>query len=305
MTPPPTTLPLTDRLVVATATGLHRFTPDGEALSDQRVDAVVADGRRLWALVERRHLHRIDTDGTRLIASIDAGSATCLGVHHGTVWAGGDNARVWRLDSDTLTSIATFDDAPTHERWSTPWGGPPAVFSIAGPGDDLYVSVHVGGILRTSDHGANWVDTIDLDTDVHQVAVATDGTVWAATGTSGLGESRDRGATWRFHTDGLHATYLLAVTVTDDGPLVSAASGHAGTDGALYRFDGHTFHRCMDGLPGHFDGAVQPRHLAADGTVVVAALPGGDVVASTDSGRTWTHIASEMPDISDLALTVR
>ena len=149
------------------------------------------------------------------------------------------------------------------EEWHTPWGGPPAVFSMASDGTDLYVSVHVGGILRSAD-GGSWVPTIDLHDDVHQVAVGADATVWAATGRRGLAESRDRGRTWQYHTEGLHARYLLTVATVGDGVLVGASSGHAGRDGAIYRFDGRRFERCR-GLPGDLHGAVGPRQLAADG----------------------------------------
>ena len=60
-------------------------------------------------------------------------------------------------------------EAPTRAEWHTPWGGPPSVFSMASLGDDLFVSVHVGGILRSSDGGQSWEATIDLHEDVHQV----------------------------------------------------------------------------------------------------------------------------------------
>ena len=95
---------------------------------------------------------------------------------------------------------------------------------MASDGDDLYVSVHVGGILRTTD-GDGWAPTIDLHDDVHQVAVGGAGTVWAATGMRGLAESGDRGGSWRYHVDGLHAHYLLAVAPFDDGVLVGGVVG--------------------------------------------------------------------------------
>jgi hypothetical protein len=215
------------------------------------------------------------------------------------VFVGGDDAQLWRLDGDRLHAVAAFQAAPTRGDWHTPWGGPPSIFSMASDGTDLYVGVHVGGILRSAD-GGEWAPTIDLHVDVHQVTLAGAGTVWAATGTSGLGESADRGATWRHHTAGLHARYLLAVATVTDGVLVGASSGHAGRDGALYRFDGNGFTRCR-GLPDAFGGAVGPRHVAGAGERAAVALPNGDVFVSDDAGREWDRVASGLRGVSELA----
>ena len=147
----------------------------------------------------------------------------------------------------------------------------------------LYVSVHVGGILRTTD-GVAWTPTIDLHDDVHQVAVGDDGTVWAATGMRGLAESRDHGATWRYHTDGLHARYALAVAATPPRrarrglvrvtlPRMAASTGStaSASPGATVSLD-------------DLGGAVGPRQIAASGERAVIALPNGDVYVSEDGG---------------------
>ncbi len=168
-------------------------------------------------------------------------------------------------------------------------------------GTDLYVSVHVGGILRSAD-GESWTPTIDLHVDVHQVTVTPDGTVWAATGTGGLAESGDRGTTWRHHTAGLHARYLLAVAAVSNGVLIGASSGHAGRDGALYRFDRHGFVRCR-GLPDNFNGAVGPRQLAGDGNQAVVALPNGDIYASHDGGFEWARLATGFAGVSEVTFS--
>ena len=287
---------------VGTADGLRVLEDTGtDLLPGRSIDAVHADGAQLWVLSDRRRLHRV-ADGTAdPVARLgDDATATCVTTHGGDVWVGGGEARLWRLTGTGLEEVGTFQEAPTRHEWHTPWGGPPAVFSMASDGDDLYVSVHVGGILRSAD-GASWAPTIDLHHDVHQVAVGPDRTVWAATGADGLAESRDRGATWRHHTDGPHAHYLLAVTVAGDGVLVGASSGHAGRDGALYRFDGDGFTRCR-GLPDSFHGAVGPRQLVADGDHAVVALPDGDVYTSHDGGFEWSRLTGGLSGVSEVAL---
>ena len=290
--------------IIGTARGLRFLDPStagGDPLDGTAITAVHAAGDDLWVLADRRDLYRV-TDGVAdLIASLDRSeSGTCVGTHDGAVWVGGADAQLWRLDGKHLEPIESFQEAPSRPEWHTPWGGPPDVFSMASDGTDLYVSVHVGGIMRTGD-GTSWVPTIDLHDDVHQVAVGPDGTVWAATGMRGLAESRDRGATWRYHTAGLHATYLLTVAVTADGVLVGASSGHAGRDGAIYRFDGDRFTRAS-GLPDRLDGAVGPRQLAAKGKHAVVALPNGDVYASENAGAEWTPRVTGSPTVSEVAL---
>jgi hypothetical protein len=287
--------------VIGTAGGLRWLGRGTDPLDGAPITSVHSDGSDLWVLVGRRDLHRVAGDSAASVASLGAGDAgTCVGSHRGHLWIGGDNAGLWRLTGTRLEEVASFQDAPSRSDWHTPWGGPPAVFSMASDGTDMYVSVHVGGILRSAD-GASWVPTIDLHDDVHQVAVGRDGTIWAATGRRGLAASRDRGATWRYHTDGLHARYLLAVTTVTDGVLVAASSGHDARDGAVYRFHRDRFIRC-EGLPDDLEGAVGPRHLTAAGDRAVVALPNGDVYTSGDAGHEWTREATSLTTVSEVTL---
>lgn len=276
------------------ATGDGVVLPGGErVLAGREITALTreSDGDALWALVDRTEVHRVGDDGgAEPVARLDEGAGTCLHVHGGTVWVGGDEAALWRLADGRLERVTTFDDAPTHDEWHTPWGGPPSVMSMASHGDDLYVSVHVGGVLRTSDGGRTWVPTIDLQDDVHQVTVDADGTLWAATGYSGLATSSDRGGTWSYHTDGLHGTYLLTVATTSAGVLVGASSNHSARDGAVYLYDAGGFTRIESGLPGDLDGAIRPRQLAASGSVAALVTPQGGVHTSDDGGAHWSHV---------------
>jgi hypothetical protein len=95
--------------------------------------------------------------------------------------------------------------------------------------------------------------------------------------------------------------YALAVAATADGVLVGVSSGHAGRDGAVYRFDGTAFTR-SEGLPERMNGAVGPRRLAALDDFAAVALPGGDLHRSDDRGRSWTRLAEQVPRVSDVTL---
>lgn len=272
--------------LVAADDGLHHGSRPAEHLTGRTVTAVAAaDPHTAWALVDGTDVVRVAGDAAEEVGRLTDGRGLCLHLHRGTLFVGGADARLWRLDGGDLVRVAAFDDAPTRPEWSTPWGGPPDVFSMASHGGDLYVSVHVGGILHSDDDGRSWRATIDLHDDVHQVVVDHDGTVWAATGRRGLARSADKGRTWQYLSAGLHATYLLSVAVTDVGVLVGAQSGHAGADTAVYLFDCDRFEP-VTGLPVPLSG-VSPGHLAASGATAALVADDGTVHLSHDGGRTW------------------
>jgi hypothetical protein len=303
----PTTAVSTATVAVAAGDGLHIGGARVDGLGDQSVNAIAPDGDTWWVLAGRRDLFRVspdssqpadatqradslhEADSAHRIAGLDQPEGVCVHAHRGTVFVGGDRAGLWRLEGAELLRVESFDDAPTRPDWHTPWGGPPSVFSMASDGDDLYVSVHVGGILHSPDGGETWAPTIDLHEDVHQVIVDPDShTLWAATGTSGLAQSTDRGRSWTHHTDGLHLTYLLAVASTSAGILVAASSGHSARDDAVYIFDGRRFRRA-EGLPDPLGGSVGPKQLAGQGDAAAVLTPDGSLFTSADGGQSWTH----------------
>lgn len=297
-----TLLTLSDEALVATGDGLHGAGSRRRMLAGRAITAIALDGPVIYALVDRTELHRIDGDRTDLVTRLANGGGSMLHVHQGSVWVGGDAAGLWRLDGSDLVPVESFLIAPTRSDWHTPWGGPPAIFSMVSHGDDLYVGVHVGGILRTDDDGQTWQATIDLNDDVHQVVVGPDGTLWAATGYRGLATSTDRGASWTYVTDGLHATYLLAVAATTDGVLVGASSGPRASDGALYRLVSDRFDRIGDPLPADLGGAIGPRQIAAAGDRAAVVTPDGALFTSADGGRRWERRLTDLPKPAGVAL---
>jgi hypothetical protein len=292
-------------VLVATADGLFEV-GDGTRplLPDRGVTALARGAKGWWAVLDRRFLAR-SPDGQAWEAEGEADeTARCVLEAVSDVYVGTSRAHLLRLQSGRLSPVEGFDAVEGRDQWYTPWGGPPDTRSLSAGGDGtIYANVHVGGIVRSTDGGESWAPTIDIDTDVHQVLAHPDAstTVLAAAG-AGFARSDDRGETWTFSNEGLHATYCRAVAVAGSTLLVSASRSHRGEQGAVYRWGGDGWERCVDGLPEWFGGNIDSHCLAASGTDVVLGSPDGSVFVSSDAGNSWQEVTSGLPPISAVAL---
>jgi hypothetical protein len=281
-----------------TSGGLYRS--DGSLLDHRPVTHLAAGAAGPWGVLEDRDMATWDGERWMPVASLTDHRPRCVLPLDDGALAGAADARLYRVDARLAGSVASFDAVPTRADWYTPWGGPPDTRSLSRGPAGTYANVHVGGILR-SDDDERWSPTaIDIDADVHQVLVDGD-RVLAATA-FGLAESPDRGATWAFHADGLHATYCRAVAVAGDAVLVSASRGHAGADAALYRWAGGAFERAREGLPAWFDDNIDTHCLAAEGTLAAAGTRDGRLFVSEDGGWSWTEAASGLPAVRAVCL---
>ena len=285
--------------MVATSDGLHaldeRGTTEPVQHAGRPVTAVMRDGPQLWAIIDGGQIWHAPDAEWREIARLEGIEATCLAMTD-AVYVGTSEARLFRLTGTELEPVAGFDRAEGRADWFTPWGGPPAVRSFAEWDEDVFVNVHVGGILRTSDHGHSWSPTIDIDADVHQVAITADLVLAACAG--GLATSTDRGSTWTMRRDGLDAPYARAVVVSGDTVLVSASRGPRGGRAAVYRGDirgGALERRTTE----WFDDNIDTYCLDAlnDGSFAAFGTSDGRLFASDDGGSNWREIASGLPAV--------
>ncbi|HEU4528508.1 MAG TPA: sialidase family protein [Actinomycetota bacterium] len=290
------------RILAATRDGLHSLGADGQRLAvahaGRSVNAVVRDGRQLWAIVEQSEVWYAPAGRWRSMASLEGHKATCIAMTD-AIHVGTSEARLFRLEGTALEPVAAFDAVEGRSAWYTPWGGPPDTRSISEWGDDVYVNVHVGGILHTDDRGATWNRTIDIDADVHQVATA-DGVVLAACA-GGVATSSDRGTTWTMRSEGLEGPYSRAVVVSGDELLVSASDGPRGGRAAVYRggLSHGRFERCTDGLPAWFDDNIDTYCLDSlnDGSFAAFGTADGRVFCSENRGRRWRELSVGLPAV--------
>ncbi|HEX5095973.1 MAG TPA: hypothetical protein VFX21_08170, partial [Acidimicrobiia bacterium] len=143
--------------------------------------------------------------------------------------------------------------------------------------------------------GQTWDGVVEPDADIHEV-VAADGHVVVAAAV-GFGWSDD-GTTWRWTTDGLHASYARAAAIDGDTFFVSASNGPFTRRGAVYRARiGGRFERCTAGLPEWFPGNVDSGALAArDGRAAIGTYD-GEVYVSGDAGATWELAADDLGSV--------
>jgi hypothetical protein len=272
------------QLLVATSNGT-------DGIPGRDVTRLAADeSGQVWAIVDGKEIWRRPAAGDwALVASWDGPALNCLSSEGPQLIVGTVGAHVLRLLDSTLVEDESFDDLPERRTWYTPWGGPPDTRSVATSGETALVNIHVGGVAR-SNGGGPWTALVDIDVDVHQIAVGPDGSLLVATGAAGFGRSADGGQTWRFDHDGLHASYCRAVAVSGDQVLLSASTGPGRTRGAIYRRPlgaSGEWERVTDLVSGNIDTF----WLAgfSDGAAAYLTQDGG-VWRSADAGGSWDRI---------------
>ena len=196
--------------------------------------------------------------------------------------------------------VAAFDRIPERSEWSTPWGGPPDVRSLAvSPGGAIYADIHVGWIVRSTDGGTNWSPCRNgLEKDVHQVATHPNDlqTVFASTA-RGFYISHDSGDTFARKSEPMPYYYGRACTVFPDSEvyLVSTSKGpHGDCAAKLFRsVDGGDTWAEVEGLPDEIHNNIDTYQLACseDGRAV-AVVRGTDLYSSINFGRTFEKYGS-------------
>ncbi len=200
----------------------------------------LSDGQAAACALSDGTLLVLSEDGERRIPTgIEDPIASLLVVREDplTMLIGTDEgAYVYRLvgEEGPAERVVSFDELECREDWYTPWGGPPAVRTLAKTKDGYcYADIHVGSIMRSSDEGNSWEPvTPELNKDVHQVVTcaADDNYVYANTA-NGVYVSTDRGDSWVNRLDGLPVRYGTAIAVDPSEPDLMIASVQNGPRG--------------------------------------------------------------------------
>jgi hypothetical protein len=289
-------------VLVGTADGL--FVDRRHEITGDRV-RWLARGAGSWWAIAGKTLVRRDGDEWYQIASVEG--LTCVQPVNDAAVAGTAAAHLLRVSSGELEPLLAFDDVQGRDEWHAVGSREPYVRSLTATADGvLLANVHVGGIPRSTDDGATWKPTIDVDADVHQVRAHPERPeLVVAAAAVGVCRSDDAGATWKVQTDGLHATYCRAVALAGDVMFVSASTGPRTDQGALYRRaidSAGPFERCTTGLPEWQPHNIDTGCLDTDGERAAFGGADGLVYGSDDAGRTWRVLADGLPPVTAVAI---
>jgi len=307
-------------LVATWGEGLFAVTGEGrtQEIAKQAVRGLAADGHGGALTVVGGHsLQRRAASGEwATVATSEFELSCCLAVGD-AIYVGTDDARMLRLGhGDVLEPIVGFDSVAGRDGWFAGSAivngqrvGPPlGIRSVAANanGTVLFANVHVGGIPRSTDGGRTWEPTIDIHSDVHEVrGHPTDPDIIAAASAVGLCISRDAGATWTIESDGLHATHCSAVAFSGDDILVSASTDPFAAQGKIYRraigVDGKLV-ALEGGMPEWTNGRADTGCIATNGSMIAVVDGAGTLYLSTDFGRAWSQINSELPTASSVLI---
>lgn len=242
------------------------------------------------------------------------------------VWAGCEPHSLWRSDDGGASFVlnAGLWDHPHRPQWH-PGGGGATIHTIVPRRDgSMLVAMSAGGVYRSPDSAAGWVpanrgiragfqpdEYPEFGQCVHRIATdAVDEDIVYAQNHGGVFRSRDAGASWEPITEGLPADFGFVVLAH---PTIAATAWVIPIDSAtmfpadgrlrLWRTDdsGTTWAEAGAGLPDdHFASVLRDAAhvIEHDGDAAIAfGSRNGCVFASLDGGRTFTEVASRLPDV--------
>jgi hypothetical protein len=208
--------------------------------------------------------------------------------------------------------INDFENLDVRDKWFTPWGGPPAVRSMAKTSDGwVYADIHVGSIMRSKDEGETWEPVVpELHRDVHEVKTSKSNPemVYANTYNS-VFVSYDRGDSWK-HRDGvLKSRYGRGIAVHPTDPkvmLCGVSDGPHGDNlhGQLYWTDsaGERWEHVKEGFPLSTKKNIDTFHIAFYCEKKAWVTDENTLYLSEDMGRTFEDFWKAPEEISMISV---
>jgi photosystem II stability/assembly factor-like uncharacterized protein len=279
-----------DSGLYATADGGATWRQDQEGLGDRRVLSVAVSPSHQEAGVSVVYA---GTEPSNLYRSEDAG-------------------RSW-------TPLPTLRELPSAPRWSfppRPWTHHVSTIALhRGDPDWLSVGIELGGVMRSRDGGASWIDhNPQAHSDAHQLLthpLATE-RLYETAG-QGIARSEDRGETWSRFEQGLDRHYAWAQAVDPEDPNLwyvsvsrSPFAAHGDRDGQsrLWRSRGDGW-TPIDSWGNSQSLRRMPYALGvlpSQAHTLLVGLRGGAMLLTSDAGENWTELGPGLLDVIDLAV---
>ncbi len=239
-------------------------------------------------------------------------SAVYAGTEPSNLYRSRDGGQRWEL-------LPALRELPSEPNWSfppRPWTHHVRTIALHPTDPDwLAVGIELGGIMRSSDGGASWIDhNPQALSDAHQLLMhpAAPERLYEAAG-QGVARSEDRGDTWRRFDRGLDRHYAWTQAIDPLDPELwyvsvsrSPFAAHGGGDGQaqLLRSQGDGW-SAVDTWADSPELRRMPYALATlpgePGRLLVG-LRGGTLLVTEDAGESWSSHALAMPDLIELAV---
>jgi photosystem II stability/assembly factor-like uncharacterized protein len=239
-------------------------------------------------------------------------SVVYAGTEPSNLYRSEDGGRTWQL-------LPELRRLPSEPRWSfppRPWTHHVRTIALhpTDP-DSLVVGIELGGVMRSFDGGATWIDhNPEAHSDAHQLLthpLAPD-RVYEVAG-QGIAVSPDRGESWRRLDAGLDRHYAWATAADPADPDLWYASISRGPYAAHSRGDGQSLLLRSRGNGWSAidrwgdDPALRrmPYALAAlpgQPDRLLVGLRGGAMLVTGDSGDTWDRLDPALDDVIALAV---
>lgn len=236
-------------------------------------------------------------------------------------YAGTEPSNLYRSETGgrTWQLLPALRDLRSEPNWSfppRPWTHHVRTIALhpTDP-DSLMVGIELGGVMRSSDGGASWLDhNPQAHSDAHLLLThpARPDRVYEAAG-QGIALSDDRGESWRRLEEGLDRHYAWAAAVDPANPDLwyvsvsrSPFAAHGSGDGhaRLLRAEGDGWSR-IDGWGDEPVLRRMPYALASlpdESRSLLVGLRGGTLLLSEDAGETWAELSARLPDVVDFAV---
>jgi photosystem II stability/assembly factor-like uncharacterized protein len=335
-------MPERTRVFALTGDAVARLTIDGDRAGDTEI---VLDGVGARCIAADPHDPSriyVGTFDNGLYASADAGESwhrdgqglderrvlsVAVSPSHrengvSVVYAGTEPSSLYRSEDggNRWTMLPALGDLPSEPSWSfppRPWTHHVRTIALH-PTDPewLAVGIELGGVMRSSDGGASWVDhNPQAYSDAHELLthpLAPD-RLYEAAG-QGVARSEDRGESWTRFDDELDRHYAWAQAVDPADPDLwyvaisrSPFAAHSDGDGQahMWRSSGNGW-TAVD----HWGESPELRRmpyalatLRGQPRGLLAGLRGGTLLQTEDAGDSWSRLELALPDLTGLIAT--
>ena len=236
------------------------------------------------------------------------------------VYAGTEPSNLYRSEDGgrSWQRLPALRALPSEPRWSfppRPWTHHVRTIALHSIDPDwLAVGIELGGVMRSLDGGASWLDhNPQAHSDAHELLTHTlaPDRVYEAAG-QGIARSEDRGETWSRFEQALDRHYAWAQALDPANPELwyvavsrSPFAAHGDRDGQAHlwrsRGDGWVAIDTWENSPDLRRMPYALNTLPGQPNRLLVGLRGGMLLLTDDAGDSWSQVTLRLPDVITLA----